>query len=225
MNGGNADEKELEQRLRELGRGRGACPAPEDLAAYAEGSLGAEAAERVGAHVRVCGACDVAVERLKTLDDAAPGPRGTRWRDVLRHPAWGYGLAAVLAGGWFVSAPVRPPAAVVETAPLPAAVSAPRFNLDRERGGGDAGARVGDGDAFFDFFVPMRPEMEYTARIESATGEVLSRAKLKPTDALGNCSLYCPRELLARGAARLAVEESGAGSGPRDVSVYVLPRE
>jgi hypothetical protein len=189
-----------------------------------EGALSGAELTEVDTHVRLCGACDIAVERLKTLEAASPRVRPARWFSVLRNPAWGYGLAAAVACAWLVSMPARQPAAIQAPAPLPQAVSAPSVNLDGVRGG-EIDTRIGGGDVFFTFLAPIKPGKEYHARIETAAGKVLSRTPLSPSDKLGNCSLFCPRELLARGAAKLVVEESGADAEPRDVSVYVLPRE
>jgi hypothetical protein len=63
---------------------RGPCPDDETLIAFREDALPSDQAQRIEAHVRLCGTCQVAIEMLKRFDACVAGdlPEPPDWPEV-----------------------------------------------------------------------------------------------------------------------------------------------
>ncbi|MDX1384058.1 MAG: hypothetical protein R3190_10475 [Thermoanaerobaculia bacterium] len=77
-------DRELEALGTELRRQRGACPPTDTLQRFAGGELGAEAAEEVGLHLRLCVECR---ELVEAVQDSPAAVDEVSWRRVERRLA------------------------------------------------------------------------------------------------------------------------------------------
>jgi hypothetical protein len=225
MNHGELEPDPLDAGLNAMRARLGECPGASALADFAAGSLPSEEAERIGAHVSLCGICDSLVERLRSFDEPAAGnPPGwadaeghlrarvfprPRWQTMLLHPAMAYGLA--LAAVVVAIVPRRHPAPATPPAATAIAMESVRtIDLDLTRGGEDPRFAVGPGDKFLllSFVIDIHPALHYTASLDGGPmREVVS------TDGKGNFALLFSRDLLGAGRHRLAVAELDPGSG------------
>ncbi len=216
--------------VRDLREQRGPCPSSEELVAFYEGRLPADAAARVRDHVEACGLCDV---QLGRLERAAEPPRRALPEAIwvfLRKPVVPYALVALLSFPAYRGLVHR--AKDVEKRPDPAATQRPdsafgvapipSFSLDTVRSDSQVQKssliRLSGDERFFllSFFVPIKASPTYHYEVVVVRGDetaVVPAQALRDCDGAGNCFLLCNPALFSPGRYQLRVTETGpAGS-------------
>jgi hypothetical protein len=207
-------ERALERGFAAMRARRGPCPAAEKLAGLASGTLPADEAASIRAHVAVCGACDAMLVRLRRFEEAKASdlPVDAREARMRAKVFLGQraGRGAVAVAGYAVAAGVLvcgylgllPRRKVEQTGPSWEAVES--IDLNRVRGG-SAPLTVKASSRFLvlSFFVDIRPDLRYEAVLDG--GGVKS---VTSHDGLGNFHLVVDRRLLGPGRHVLTVREA-----------------
>lgn len=233
MSAGDRDfDRTLEAALRQLRERRGACPPPERLAGYLEGSLAAEERDEVQRHVAACGLCDCLLERIQGFEAPAPSEPRVDWPSaerrirnrvfagaepwsarlirLLRQPVLAYGIAVLTAVWAYLAISGRREAPPAPPGPPRAAMEVVRtIDLNRTRGETQQLSLGPDEQRFLlSFFVPIRTGFRYQAAIDGgAAVDIISQ------DGLGNFHVLCHRGRLSAGRHRLIVTELDSNSG------------
>jgi len=229
MNRGENEFDPLERWFGSSRRGLGPCPSAEVLAGFAAQSLEPDEADRIRAHVSMCGVCDSLVEGLRRFDDPVtetplgwaaterrlrarvfPRPR----RLWLLHPAVAYGisLAAVIVAVIAVRhPPSERPASPTMVAPRATELQSVRMiDLNNTRGAGVPRFTLGSGDRFaiLSFLIDIHPAFHYEASLDGRTAQAVASS-----DGKGNFAVLVSRDLLGAGPHCLTVAEINPASG------------
>ncbi len=209
----------LQSGIRELRDRRGACPAADQLLAFAEHRLNDEDLTRIHEHIEACGLCDIALTRLRRKEgevlSRAPTAR-SRLEFVLGNPMLGYGLAAVLAYpaylGIVAQQTAHPEARKSPSIEQPAE-SLPIVDLAQTRGALTKVQFVpGVGRFGLRFFAPLKPGYSYAASITTASSATVQETiPLEEPDARGFVLLVCVRSAFLSGEYALIVREISSG--------------
>ncbi|MBI1788067.1 MAG: zf-HC2 domain-containing protein [Acidobacteria bacterium] len=216
-------EEELGAAFRALRERRGPCPSAEALSAYQAGSLEPGEADRVRAHVAVCGLCDSLLVRLKDFDAPGPPPSPVSWPAAERrmrarvfagaNPWW-----RRLGGLFWRPAPAYALAGIVLLAAVavrriadtpPAALRqhpARSIELQVSRSG-EPGAPPED-FVVLSFWIPPRPGLRYSASLDGAPPSEIAR-----DDGGGNFHVPYPAARAGKGRHRLLVAGTDRQTG------------
>lgn len=217
------------------------CPSSEELTAFHEKSLEAEAMNKISNHVARCGMCDLAVTSLKDFDNSGTQTEHKGLRFIF-HSAWKPAFAFLLALALLypaylgVSRKLEPPRPTPQYEPTQvpenAAGSATVFDL------GEAGSKRGpktprvheialkpkQAYIILNFYLPVRRDHSYKMEIQRADRNmVLASHEIEAGDAIGNFSIVVSRSLLADGDYRMLISESEKSSNqPIDRYEFLL---
>ncbi|HYW45555.1 MAG TPA: hypothetical protein VE959_22015 [Bryobacteraceae bacterium] len=219
-NQGSGDfEADLKSAFAGMRREMGDCPDSDTLVRFTSGEMNAAEANQIALHIRLCGMCDLLVDRLRVFDRAVEAKRAgdtaPSWRVLgfLARPAFAYSLVAVLAVGLFYVRrnPPRPQEPLhSQPAPLAFAEAALNFDLNASRAKDNPiVVEIPPSRKSFtlSFAVPVRLGFRYSAEfLGPPQAPLLPRLELA-LDALGNAILLCRREGFMSGPYTLRVIE------------------
>jgi hypothetical protein len=231
-------EDELNGEIRHLARERRARTeaehvAPEDLAAYQDGTLPLERAEAVEEHLAWCPACSrvlLAFEDLKGAIVSSPPRREERRPRWLLRVAAILCIAAGLAAPWLLRRPgddARPPATAVAQAGVPYL----DLDLQERRAPSDPIPRlpVSGGGRFFVLVVWLSPDYKgpLQALVLDTHGQVAWRSEpFRPTDP-DHFALVLSRDVLQDRRYTVKIEEVRKDGrrilGERDIEIVSAP--
>jgi hypothetical protein len=225
-----AFERDLERAFAVLRGRRDACPPSEVLRAFLSGGLDAERAAIVEHHLLLCGECDALLSRLDPSTDSGPDldmeaslklqgtilrglhgpkqPQTRRWFCIFLHPAFSYGLCALLIvpairGLLPRRAPPSEPAPARSAVPVRLVPPQPAIRPVQiedlngaSRSATEKTAISPDNKVFvLRFWIPARTGLSYSVAItDSENHEVLPATNATPTPQ-GNVYLLCDGRL------------------------------
>ncbi|GEM_PF-5122853 len=201
MNDNSQFDQWLRQNLSQLREG--ACPDMNTQAQFVRGELAREVAREVERHIEGCGHCDLAVDRIRTFEQALQKEMHSRWGWLV--PAVSVAALLSLAYPAYLGLQYRPAPGMMAPPPTLAIRSAQVLDLRTARGASPPPSTGVARLLELQFLVPIEPGHHYTATITGP--KTLPAAEITSYDDIGNFALVLDRTNLPHGSYKLAVAD------------------